>query len=66
MIRYRAILLDPANTTAERANQIFGNDLPTVEAWARAVVAKAVGKDSHVIIYENQEHFVRRIDRQEK
>lgn len=66
MIRYRAILYDAANTTAQRASQIFGNDLATAEAWAKEVLAKAVGTHAHVDIYEQIEKLVKQIDREVK
>lgn len=52
MMRYRAILIDPRNASAERPLQIFGNDLPTVKVWAQKVVAGAVGLDARVDILE--------------
>lgn len=63
MNRYRAILVDPEDTTAERPLQIFGNDFEEVKSWAEKVIMKAVGKHAHVDIYETKESSVYRVSK---
>ena len=55
MLRYRAILLDPGETTSERPVQIFGNSRAEVIDWANNVLKHAISPAAVVNIYETIE-----------
>jgi hypothetical protein len=61
-VKYRAILLDPANTVQERPIQTFSNSLEVIREWAygsqtggleraRGVLPGAVGDDAVVQVF---------------
>lgn len=58
--RFRLLFIDPADTTAERAQQRFSSnyqDEPT-QKWIDAMLA-AGGPDSYVTIYETSETIIK-------
>ena len=58
MNRYRAILIDPEDQTAERPKQCFGSELRIMKEWAEKIVTQAVGASAHVDIFETKEVLV--------
>ena len=54
-MRYRAILNDPGDTTAERPREILGMFRPEMERWAKEVLKQAVSPDASVSIYQSVE-----------
>lgn len=63
MMRFRAILIDPGNASAERPVQILTNSRQDVTEWALGndqspgVLAKAVSLDAIVEVYETLERL---------
>lgn len=57
-LNFRAILVDPGNTTAERPNQIFGTSRPEINEWADKVLATAIAKNAAVLVYQTVESQV--------
>lgn len=60
-MKYRAVLIDPGNTTADRPQQIYGMDYRELQSWAKLVIAKAVSPDAFVSIYETREELIQLI-----
>jgi hypothetical protein len=58
MNRYRALLIDPGNTTQERPVQIFGNDRTEIDRWAANVLRQAVSLDAVVNVYQTVEQHI--------
>lgn len=54
MLRYRALLVDTEGVY-ERPLQTFCNDLRQLDDWAKATLARAVGKDAYVVVYREVE-----------
>jgi len=68
-MKYRALLVDPGNTTQERPVQILTNSLDDIKKWAygdpdaglegpRGVLRKAVSADAAVIVYATEERQI--------
>lgn len=51
-MKYRAILSDPGNLTAERPVQILSNSLQDVQEWAGMQLAKAVSESAFVTVFQ--------------
>ncbi len=56
--RYRAILIDKADTKQERPVQIFGNDWKLIEEWQSLILASA-HEGAVVIAFETVETRVK-------
>jgi len=54
-MKYRAILNDPGNLTAERPVQILSNSLDDVKEWAGMQLQKVVSDSAFVDVYQNVE-----------
>lgn len=57
-MRYRALLVDPGNTSQERPVEVLGNHRGELERWARAVLSIAVSPDAVVKLYEYVEQQI--------
>jgi len=55
MHRYRAILIDPGNTTQERPLQVFGNDRQVIDDWTQNVLKSAIASDARVDVFQTIE-----------
>jgi hypothetical protein len=66
MLKFRAVLIDPANTTAERPTATNGNSRPVIEQWAKDVLEKAVSLGARVEIFEIFERHVLTVRKEEK
>ena len=58
MMKYRAILNDPGNSHQERPVQILSNSRPDCEAWAAAILEKAVSESASVSIFQTVEELL--------
>ena len=56
-MRYRAILIDPSDTTQERPKQILGNDRQEIDRWA-AEVLRSAGSSAMVNVYQMVEQQI--------
>ena len=65
-LRYRALLVDLGDTTAERPVQIFGNDRAEIDRWAEQVLSKAVADNAAVMVYQTIETQVGLIPKPKK
>jgi hypothetical protein len=65
-LRYRATLIDPADTTSKRPVQTFAMNYQDVEKWAETVLANAVAEDACVKIYETTELLIRLVPKPRK
>lgn len=57
-MRYRAILNDPGNATAERPTQTYGNSRTEIDRWAQIVLNSAVAPNAAVSVFETFEQQV--------
>lgn len=57
-MRYRAILNDPGNASAERPSQILSNNREDVDSWAQKVLQSAVSENAWVDVYQNVEQRI--------
>jgi len=64
--KYRALLVDPGNATAERPTQIFGNDRQEIDRWAEAVLKNAISDAAMVLVYQTVEQQVAMISKKGK
>jgi len=54
-LQFRALLIDPGDTTQERPVQIFGSSRGEIDRWAEQVLAKAKSPTANVTIYQTSE-----------
>ena len=54
-LQFRALLVDPGNTTQERPVQIFATNRAEIDSWAALVLDKAVSKTAAVLVYQTVE-----------
>jgi hypothetical protein len=76
-MKYRAILVDPGNTNAERPIQTFSNSMEVIEEWAygskeggmeraRGVLEQAVSENALVNVFAIEEHQVKMLTKRGK
>jgi len=57
-MKYRAILIDPGNSSQERPVQILTNSRPDVDHWAAEVLSRAVSEKAAVNVYQIEERQI--------
>jgi hypothetical protein len=57
-MKYRAILIDPGNSTQERPVQILTNSRPDVDHWAAGVLSRGVSEKAAVNVYQIEERQI--------
>ena len=57
-LQYRARLIDPGNTTAERPVEIFGSNRRDMDEWSAKVLASAVADNAVVNLYQMVEQHI--------
>lgn len=57
-MRYRAVLYDPGDKSADRQKQEMANSRKQIDEWTSGVLAAAVSPDASVSIYETSERLI--------